>query len=91
MRVIEPTTHVFGSNGAEDDNVAERGDRGREGEERRRGGMTANAKRGIGARSRNRSEAVGECRRLGYKCANEAKDKDCKEVKWRSMLDHPEE
>ena len=48
MRVIEPTTHAFGSNGAEDDNVAEREDRGREGEERRRGERAANAKRGIG-------------------------------------------
>ena len=48
MRVIEPITHAFGSNGAEDDNVAEREDRGRGGEERRRGGRAANAKRGIG-------------------------------------------
>ena len=48
MRVVESATHVFGSNGAEDDNVAERDDRGRGGEGRRRGGRAANAKRGIG-------------------------------------------
>ena len=48
MRVVEPAAHAFGSNGAENDNVAERDDRGRGGEERRREERVANTKRGIG-------------------------------------------